>query len=74
MTEEIERNPNSPKFKVGDRAKITKYKNFFSKGYTNNWLKEIFVINSALKTNPWMHKIKDFNEEEIIGSFHEKRL
>ena len=46
-------NPKAPKFKVNDRVRITKYKNIFSKGYTENWLREKFIINSVLKTNPW---------------------
>ena len=36
---EIETNHKAPKFKVGDRVRITKYKNIFSKGYTENWSK-----------------------------------
>ena len=52
LTEEIETDHESPKFKVGDRVAITKYKNIFSKGYTKNWSLEIFAINSVLKTNP----------------------
>ena len=56
----MEVNSKSSKFKVGDRIKITKYKNLFSKGYTESWSKEIFVIDSALKTNPWTYKTKDF--------------
>ena len=36
LTEEIDTSQKAPKFKVGDRAKITKYKNIFSKGYTKN--------------------------------------
>ena len=61
LTKKIEKNPKSPKFKVGNRVRITKYKNIFSKGYTENWLKEIFVIDSVLRTNPWMYRIKDLN-------------
>ena len=30
-------NENKSKFKVGDRVKISKYKNTFAKGYTQNW-------------------------------------
>ena len=37
-------NDNDPKFKVGDRARISKYKNIFAKGYTSNWSEEVFVI------------------------------
>ena len=36
LTGEIETNTKSPKFKVGDRVKITKDKNILSKGYINN--------------------------------------
>ena len=74
MTEEIETNPKAPKFKVGGRVRITKDKKFFSKGYSKNWSKEIFFIDSVLKINPWTHKIKNSNGEKIEGSFHEKEL
>ena len=47
LTEKIETNPKSPKFKVNDRVRITKYKNIFSKGYTENWSREIFIIDSV---------------------------
>ena len=36
LTEEIELSHNTPKFKVGDRVRMTKYNNIFSKGYTKN--------------------------------------
>ena len=72
LTEKIETNHKAPKFKVNDRVRITKHKNIFSKGYTENWLREIFVINSVLKSNPWTHKIKDLNGKKIIGSFYKK--
>ena len=73
LAEEIESKYKAPKFKVGDRVMIIKYKNIFSKLYTKNLLKEIFVIDSVLKTNPWMYKLKDLNRETIIGSFYEKK-
>ena len=74
LTEKSETNAKAPKFKVNDKVRITNYKNIFSKGYTENWSREIFIINSALKTNFWTYKIKDLNEEKIIGSFYEKEL
>ena len=36
LLKESETNPNAPKFKVGNRVKINKHKNTFSKGYTEN--------------------------------------
>ena len=62
------------KFKVSDRVRITKHKNIFSKGYTENCSREIFVINSVLKTNPWTYKIKHSSREKVIRSFYEKKL
>ena len=74
LTEIIETNPKAPKFKVNDAVKITKYKNVFSQSYSENWSREIFIIDSVLKTNPWTSKIKDLIGEEIIGSLYEKEL
>ena len=35
-----------PKFKVGDKVRISKYKRkVFDKGYTPNWTEEIFVVD-----------------------------
>ena len=59
MTKEIESSHKATRFKVCDRVRIVKYNFFFSKDYTKNWSKEIFVIDSVLKTNPWRHKIKN---------------
>ena len=68
MTEEIEINAKAPKVKVGDRVRIAKYNNIFSKIYTKNWSKEIFLINSALKPNSWTYKIKDSNFASCCNS------
>ena len=53
LNEEIETNPKASNFKVGDRVRIIKRMNILSKGYIENWSREIFVIDSVLKTNPW---------------------
>ena len=57
LTEKIETNPKGPKFKVNDRVKTTQCKNIFSTGYTENWSREIFIIHSVLKTNPWTNPV-----------------
>ena len=72
LTEKIETNSKATKFKVNNRVRITKCQNIFSKGYTENWSREIFIIDSVLKTNPWTNKIKDLNAKKIIESFYEK--
>ena len=74
LTEKIETNPKFLKIKVNNSARVTKYKNIFSKDFTENCSREIFVIDSVLKTYPWTYKIKNLNGEKLIGTFHEKEL
>ena len=74
LTEKIVTNPKAPKSKVNDRVRIFKYKNIFSKDYTANWSREIFIIDFVLETNPWTNKTKYLTREKIIAHFCEKEL
>ena len=67
-------NENRPKFKIGDRVKISKYKNIFAKEYTKNWSEEDFVVSKIKNTVPLTYVINDVNGEPITGSFYEKEL
>ena len=67
-------NDNDPKFKVGDRVRISKYKTIVNKGYTPNWSEEAFVIKEIKNTVLWTYVINDLNSEEIIGTFYENDL
>ena len=69
-----EHNEKDSRFKVGDRVRISKFKNIFAKGYTPNWSKEIFIVNKINDTIPYTYDIKDLNDEEIIGSFYDREL
>ena len=69
-----ESNKKDPKFKTGDNARISKYKNIFAKGYTPNWSEEIFVVKKVQNTVPWTYLINDLNGEKIIGSLYVKEL
>ena len=69
-----EHNEKRSRFKVGDRVRISKFKNIFAKGYTPNWGREIFIVNKINGTVPYKYNIKDLNDEEIIGSFYDREL
>ena len=69
-----ELNGKDSRFKLGDRVRISKFKNIFAKGYTPNWSKEIFLVNKINYTVPYTYNIKDLNDEEIIGSFYDREL
>ena len=53
-------NEKDSKFKVGDYVRISKYKNIFAKGYTENW-SEVFVVIKIKNTVPWTYVICDLN-------------
>ena len=69
-----EHNEKDSRFKVGDRVRISRYKNTFAKGYTSNCSKEIFIVDKINYTVPYTYNLKDLNDEEIIGSFYDKEL
>ena len=66
-------NEKDPKFKVGDHVRISKYKNIFAKGYTQNW-SEVFIISKIKNTVPWTYVISDLYGKKIYGTFYEKKL
>ena len=63
-----------PKFKVDDSVRITIKRKPFRKGYLPNFTEEIFKIDEVMMTDPITYKIKDKNDEKIIGSFYEAEL
>ena len=67
-------NEKEPKFKVGELVKISKYKNIFAKGYTQNWSAEVFIVSKIKNTVLWTYAISDLNGEPLTGRFYEKEL
>ena len=43
-------NEKDPRLKVGDHVRISKYKNIFATGYTQNWSEEAFVVSNIKNT------------------------
>ena len=63
-----------PKFNVGDRVRIFRYKYKFDKGYKAYWTDEIFKVSEVRHTTPSTYTIKDLQGEPILGSFYENQL
>ena len=71
----METSKQKPKFQVGDKVRISKYKrNVFDKGRTPNWSEEVFTVDKIQYTNPITYKIRDWNDEDIQGSFYTEEL
>ncbi|XP_046749819.1 uncharacterized protein LOC124413337 [Diprion similis] len=71
---QIKRSNRKRKFKVGDRARISKYKNVFEKGYAPNWTSEIFTVSEVKNTNPPTYKLTDYQDQSIEEGFYEEEL
>jgi len=68
------RKSQKPKFKVGDKVRISRIKGTFEKGYLPNWSEEIFVVDKIIYSNPITYKLKDLMDELLEGSFYNQEL
>ena len=74
-SDEIYEQVKKPKFQIGDRVRISKYKRkLFDKRFTPNWTEEVFVINQILNTKPVTYRVVDLQGEAVTGSFYEPEL
>ena len=65
---------SKPKFKVGDRVRISRSKGLFEKGYLPNWSEELYIVDKVQETIPVTYKLKDTLDEVIEGSFYQEEL
>ena len=66
--------PVKYKCKIGDQVRINKIKRKFEKGYLPNYSKEIFTVSKTVLRNPTVYKLKDYDGEELKGTFYDKEL
>ena len=69
-----EHNEKDSRFKVGDKVRISKFKNILVKGYTPNRSTEIFIVDKVNDAVPYTYNLKDLNDEEVIGSYYDREL
>jgi transposase InsO family protein len=62
------------KFKIGDQVRISKIKRKFEKGFSQNFSAEIFTISKRVPRDPPVYKLKDYDNEELKGTFYDKEL
>ena len=52
-----EYNKKDSRFNVGDRVRISKFKNIFAKGFTPNWSRRIFIVDKINDTVPYTYNL-----------------
>ncbi len=72
---DIKKAKGKPKFKLGDRVRISKQGNVFTRGFHPNWQEEVFTVHEInTKYISVNYKIRDYNNEVIQGSFYKHEL
>ena len=64
----------TPKFRIGDRVRISKAKRHFEKGYMANWTEELFTIVDAHRSDPPVYRLVDWHGDTLDGTFYEPEL
>ena len=64
----------TPKFRVGDRVRISKRKRNFEKGYMANCTEELFTIVDAHRSDPPVYRLVDWHGDTWDGTFYEPDL
>ena len=64
----------TPKFRIGDRVRISKAKRHFEKGYMANWTEELFTIVDAHRSDPPVYRLVDLHGDTLDGTFYEPEL
>ena len=63
-----------PRFKVGDKVRISKHDVPFRKGYNSQFTSEIFEIVKIATYKLPTYNLKGEQSDEILGKFYEQEL
>jgi hypothetical protein len=64
-----------PKLVPGDHVRTTKHRGAFERGYTEQWTREIFVVDEVRSyESPVVYTLKDLAGEAIEGTYYEREL
>jgi hypothetical protein len=64
----------TPKYKVGQTVRISKYKSVFDKGYLPNFTEEFFKIKEVKIGRPTVYLLEDLKGDSVQGIFYEEEL
>ncbi|XP_041379508.1 uncharacterized protein LOC121392334 [Gigantopelta aegis] len=63
------------RFKVGDQVRLTHLRNVFTREYDERWTGEIFIVSQQITRDGLpVYRVKDYNGEEIHGTFYQSEL
>ena len=63
-----------PKYRVGNKVRISRMKMILEKGYLLNCSEELYIVDIVQNTTSVTYKLKDTLGEEVEGSFYKQEL
>jgi len=67
--------PRKSRFAPGDYVRTTKFKGAFTRGYTEQWTREIYVVKRVRASEtPVVYELEDLAGESILGSYYAREL
>jgi len=63
-----------PKLKLCDTVLIARNKKTFEKGYTKNYLDDVYIVAKVVETIPRTYKLQSLKGKPVLGSFYEQQL
>ncbi len=63
-----------PRFKIGDYVRLSHVRTAFSKGYEEQYSREIFKIQKVRHGYPITYALEDLKEEPVLGLFYEEEM
>ena len=72
---EPKRKKTEDELKPGAMVRVSKSKGLFEKGYLPNWSEEHFIVDDVnSKSRRRVYKLKDYEKEDVTGSWYEDEL
>jgi len=63
-----------PKFKVGDKVRVSEFNHVFQKGYLPSFTTDIFTVSAVKPTISVTYRLKDYQDKPIQGGFYQEEL
>ena len=62
-------------YAVGDKVRVSHSRTLFKLGYREQFSSEVYIVQSRVRIRTHLtYKLKDYNNEQIIGWFYETEL
>lgn len=75
MYKPVPTKPQSFKYKVGDKVRLSHTRNIFTREYDQKWTGEVFIVSERFRRiGVPIYRVTDYDKEDITGTFYQSEL